>query len=191
MISEPEILSSLKEGSQKAFSLLYYKYCQDVYSLSYKYLGSSEQAEDMLQDLFCQIWEMRENIDPARPFNRYLFTILKNKLLNVLRDRKDVFSIDEQPGLESAIPYKPTDEEDELTEEQLLLVRKAIGQLSPQKRKVFELKLSGRYSNQEIADQLSVSVNTIKVQYSQSLKEIKGALHTSVYFWILMHLPFD
>ena len=53
------------------------------------------------------------------------------------------------------------------------LVRHAIEQLSPQRRKIFSLKISGKYSNQEIADKLNLSVNTIKFQYSQSLKQIK------------------
>lgn len=64
-------------------------------------------------------------------------------------------------------------DDEDMDKEQLDLVRHAIEQLSPQRRKIFSLKISGKYSNQEIADKLNLSVNTIKFQYSQSLKQIK------------------
>ena len=53
------------------------------------------------------------------------------------------------------------------------MIRSAMDQLSPQRKKIFSMKMSGKYSNQEIADRLNLSVNTIKFQYSQSLKQIK------------------
>lgn len=55
----------------------------------------------------------------------------------------------------------------------LELIRGAIDKLSPQPRKIFSLKVLGQYSNQEIADKLHLSVNTVKFQYSQALKQIK------------------
>ena len=63
--------------------------------------------------------------------------------------------------------------DDEIDREQLDMIHRAIDQLSPQRRKIFSLKISGQYSNQEIADKLHLSVNTVKFQYSQSLKQIK------------------
>ncbi|MEG0994278.1 MAG: sigma-70 family RNA polymerase sigma factor [Bacteroidales bacterium] len=188
MTTERELLQDLREGDSHAFTFFYHKYCQDVYSLSYKYLGSAELAEDMLQELFCQIWERRVEIDPEQPFNRYLFVILKHKLLNSLRDRKEVYSLSNSDVNLEELCYKPFQED--LTQEQLQLVYKAIATLSPQKRKVFELKLTGKYSNQEIANRLAVSVNTIKFQYSQSLKEIKTALSHFIYLWLLLNIPF-
>ncbi len=56
-----------------------------------------------------------------------------------------------------------------LKQEQMNIIQQALEQLSPQRRKVFEMKVSGKYSNQEIADKLNLSINTIKFQYSQSL----------------------
>ena len=56
------------------------------------------------------------------------------------------------------------------------LAEDALEQLSPQRRKVFEMKVSGKYSNQEIADKLNLSINTIKFQYSQSLKQIRATV---------------
>lgn len=186
-LAEKQLICDLKQGSQYAFTQLYYQHSRDVYTLSYKYLADRALAEDMMQELFCFIWEIRETIDPERPFNRYLFTILKNRLLNSLRDKRENLSLDNVPEEGCVFEEDPT----ELSQEQLRILRQAINQLSPQKKKVFELKLTGRYSNQEIATQLAVSVNTIKVQYTQALKEVRKLLHASAFLWILLHLPFD
>ncbi|MEF9924533.1 MAG: sigma factor-like helix-turn-helix DNA-binding protein, partial [Muribaculaceae bacterium] len=61
----------------------------------------------------------------------------------------------------------------DIEQEQTEVVKKAYNTLSPQRRKIFSLKMSGKYTNQDIANQLNLSVNTIKFQYSQSLKQIK------------------
>lgn len=183
MINEEAIIRQMKEGNQLAFTLLYKEYSRQVYSLSFKYLYNRELAEDVVQNIFFKIWEKRREIDESRPFNRYLFTILKNDLLNVLRDReKEIFRLSDNLNLLDSL----TDESEEsiLDEDQLRLVRKAIEQLSPQKRKIVELKISGKYSNQEIADRLNLSVNTIKFQYSQALKDLRAVIR--MYSFLLL-----
>ncbi|WP_455587589.1 RNA polymerase sigma factor [Bacteroides sp.] len=183
MINEETIVRQMKEGNQLAFTLLFNEYSKQVYSLSFKYLYNRDLAEDVVQNVFFKIWERRKEIDESRPFNRYLFTILKNDLLNVLRDRtKEIFSISENLNLLNSLADEV--EEPELDEEQLRLVRKAIEQLSPQKRKIVELKISGEYSNQEIADKLNLSINTIKFQYSQALKELRTIIR--IYSFLLL-----
>lgn len=185
MSNEEVIIRQMKEGNQLAFTLLYNEYSKQVYSLSFKYLYNRELAEDVVQNVFFKIWEKRKDIDETRPFNRYLFTILKNDLLNVLRDRdKEIFRISDNLNLLNSLANES--EEPDLDEDQLRLVRKAIEQLSPQKRKIVELKISGKYSNQEIADKLNLSINTIKFQYSQALKELRAAVRISSILLLLM-----
>ena len=56
----------------------------------------------------------------------------------------------------------------------------------PKKRKIVELKISGKYSNQEIADKLNLSINTIKFQYSQALKELRMTIRLSSFMLLLL-----
>ena len=185
MINEEIIIRQMKEGNQLAFTLLFNEYSKQVYSLAFKYLYNRELAEDVVQNVFFKIWEKKKDIDESRPFNRYLFTILKNDLLNVLRDKdKEIFRISDNLNLLNTLANET--EEPELDEEQLRLVRRAIEQLSPQKRKIVELKISGKYSNQEIADKLNLSINTIKFQYSPALKELRMTIRLSSFMLLLL-----
>ena len=169
------LVKALKEGNQLAFSIVYKTYAAQTFSLAFKYLLNKELAEDAVQNLFLKLWLKKEEIDETKPINRYLFTMLKNDLLNTLRDsKKNIYLLED--CLSMVLELEDDSQNENLKQEQMNIIQQALEQLSPQRRKVFEMKVSGKYSNQEIADKLNLSINTIKFQYSQSLKQIRATV---------------
>ena len=168
------LVKALKEGNQLAFSIVYKTYAAQTFSLAFKYLLNKELAEDAVQNLFLKLWLKKEEIDETKPINRYLFTMLKNDRPNTLRDsKKHIYLLD---CLSMVLELEDNSQNENLKQEQMNIIQQALEQLSPQRRKVFEMKVSGKYSNQEIADKLNLSINTIKFQYSQSLKQIRATV---------------
>ena len=169
------LVKALKEGNQLAFSIVYKTYAAQTFSLAFKYLLNKELAEDAVQNLFLKLWLKKEEIDETKPINRYLFTMLKNDLLNTLRDsKKNIYLLED--CLSMVLELEDNSQNENLKQEQMNIIQQALEQLSPQRRKVFEMKVSGKYSKQEIADKLNLSINTIKFQYSQSLKQIRATV---------------
>ena len=169
------LVKALKEGNQLAFSIVYKTYAAQTFSLAFKYLLNKELAEDAVQNLFLKLWLKKEEIDETKPINRYLFKMLKNDLLNTLRDsKKNIYLLEDCPSM--VLELEDNSQNENLKQEQMNIIQQALEQLSPQRRKVFEMKVSGKYSNQEIADKLNLSINTIKFQYSQSLKQIRATV---------------
>lgn len=169
------LVKALKEGNQLAFSIVYKTYAAQTFSLAFKYLLNKELAEDAVQNLFLKLWLKKEEIDETKPINRYLFTMLKNDLLNTLRDsKKNIYLLED--CLSMVLELEDNSQNENLKQEQMNIIQQALELLSPQRRKVFEMKVSGKYSNQEIADKLNLSINTIKFQYSQSLKQIRATV---------------
>ena len=169
------LVKALKEGNQLAFSIVYKTYAAQTFSLAFKYLLNKELAEDAVQNLFLKLWLKKEEIDETKPINRYLFTMLKNDLLNTLRDsKKNIYLLED--CLSMVLELEDNSQNENLKQEQMNIIQQALEQLSPQRRKVFEMKVSLKYSNQEIADKLNLSINTIKFQYSQSLKQIRATV---------------
>ena len=169
------LVKALKEGNQLAFSIVYKTYAAQTFSLAFKYLLNKELAEDAVQNLFLKLWLKKEEIDETKPINRYLFTMWKNDLLNTLRDsKKNIYLLED--CLSMVLELEDNSQNENLKQEQMNIIQQALEQLSPQRRKVFEMKVSGKYSNQEIADKLNLSINTIKFQYSQSLKQIRATV---------------
>ena len=149
-----------EHDSQLAFTHLYKKYGRAVYVLCYHYLHSAELAEDALQDIFFRIWDKRCTKDKNTPFRNFLFTIAKN-----VEDYVN-HVIDDSSDKEIKI----------LKEKRLDDVQQAIRELSPQKRRVVEMKLYHNSTNQEVADKLAISVNTVKSLYTSALHDLRRIL---------------
>ncbi len=180
------LIRQLKLGNQLAFTNLYKMYAAQTFALSFKYLCNKELAEDAVQNLFMKIWLNREKLEEGRPINYFLFTVLKNDLLNILRDSKsNIFVLDDCLEMLNYLDGEDTDAQ-EFDQEQVEMMHSAVEQLSPQRKKIFSMKISGKYSNQEIAEKLNLSINTIKFQYSQSLKQIKKLVRESAIMLLMM-----
>lgn len=160
-----------EQSSQLAFTQLYEKYSRAVYVLCYHYLGNSELAEDALQDIFFKIWDKRKSKDSHTPFKHFLFTIAKNHLLNILKSRHHYENIEEYSN---DITDDCSEAEMKLLKEKRLEdIQTAIKQLAPQQRRVVEMKLYNETGNQEIAQALNISVNTVKSLYTSALHNLR------------------
>ena len=83
-----ESIKELKNGSQLAFAGIYKLYASRVYLLAFKYFGDKFMAEDAVQNAFIKLWNNRQTLDDYCPIQNYLFCILKNDIINTLRDNK-------------------------------------------------------------------------------------------------------
>ena len=83
---EKELVEKLIQGDEEAFCELYATYKQRLVYFAMKFLKSPEFAEDIFQDTFAAIWQNRKFIDPNTSFSSFLFTIMRNRILNTLRN---------------------------------------------------------------------------------------------------------
>ena len=77
---EPLLLKRLTESDESAFLQLYDHYHHPLYVFILRFVKVPGTAEDILQDVFLKIWEIRERIDPTLSFNAYLYRISRNKV---------------------------------------------------------------------------------------------------------------
>lgn len=168
--SDKELVIRLQEDDVKAFDTLYRKYQLSLYRNIFKLVRDEDHTQDILQDVFVKLWEKRITIDPEQSVANWLFVISYNKSLTylkkalrdplVFRELNDEIPLDSEQGIHSR-------------ESQLQLLEKAFSQLSPQKRKVFELcKLHGK-TYEETARELNISKHTVKEYLSEAMLNIK------------------
>ncbi|MDZ4807649.1 MAG: sigma-70 family RNA polymerase sigma factor [Bacteroidota bacterium] len=167
--NEGELLSRLEKGDMQAFDELYWKYQKAVYQNVYKLTRDSVIAEDIVQEVFISLWEKRSTIDTSRSVAGWLFVSSYNRSVNALKKRLKeslAYKSLDQPGTEPE--YNKAE-----IELQLYVLEKAIGQLTPQQRRVFELcKLQGR-SYEETAAELKISKHTVKEYLSAAIASLK------------------
>ena len=136
------------------------------------FLKSKEFAEDIYQDAFASVWQNRRFLNPESPFAPYIYTIVKNRILNVLA------GIDKEQQLKNKILSAAVEITND-TEEAILdadlngLLEKALMNLTTQQRRIFDMSRKEMKSHKEIADELGISVYTIQQHISASLKIIR------------------
>ena len=190
---DKELAALIKKDNQLAFAAIFDRYNKQLYLLAFRYLKRKEISEDAVQQVFVNFWNNRAKINENLNVKNLLFTSLKNHSLNILRDNKRQVEQNYEILLDSAniIDDKT---ETEHTQKMTDLIEKAVAGLSPQKKQIFYLKIIEGNSNKEIAKHLGISVNTVKVQYYHTLKEIKNyvgkyMVSSSVLISILFNQP--
>ncbi len=170
-----ELLMQLKDGSEKAFSVVFETYHRYLYVLACRYLMSEDYAEDAVQYTFMRLWEGRETFDYKTGIKNLLFTILKNYILNEIRHNNLV--IQKNYEIAQLTEEMETDFLHELEDADFRThLYKLIDQLAPQKREVCLLKIQQGLSNQEVADAMHISVPTVKSHYTQVIKLLRSQL---------------
>lgn len=167
------LLILIKQGDKKAFSHIYGKYHQYLYAIAFKYLKNRDLAEDAVQHVFIKLWENSKNMNVQISLRNYLYTMIKNYIINQIRNRKDIISIhymnaQEEPFQSENITTKIEEEE------RITLLRQGLDYLPAQKREVCRLKLEEEANNNEIAAKMGISVNTVKSHYQESVKMLKS-----------------
>ena len=187
--SEYFCVKCLIEGDEKAFVALYNKYHRKIYYSALKITQSEEVAQDVTQDVFLKIWETRADIDPNQNFSAYIHTICRNIVINLYKKATLEETVKKQLHQFAEVAVSD-DEEDDFYETYTALLDKAIAELPPQRRRVFELcKLKGK-SYEDVAHKLGISRSTVQDHIVKAGKFIKEYLlkNGSISYVILFSL---
>lgn len=170
MLFEPQtLLSGVKNGNRLLFTLCYDRYHRGIYLFVLKYVRSEALAEDIVQEVFFRLWMNRRRLREEGNLAALLYAMAKNLTLNAIRKHKivetgNVRYYDLHGGRQE--PAAADGDSDETVRR----LRLAVGELPARQRTIFNLKIYESLSNQEIADMLNVSVNTVKVHYARTIK---------------------
>lgn len=175
LIDEHELVIRLIDGDEDAFCELYAAYKNRLLYFAMKFVKSRDFAEDIFQDAFTIIWQSRRFINPDASFSSYLYTIVRNRILNQIRDADKENTLKERI-LSQAIDYTDDTKENILANDLREIINKALEKLTPRQREIFEMSREAQMSHKEIADTLDISVHTVQEHISVSLRTIRTFL---------------
>jgi RNA polymerase sigma-70 factor (ECF subfamily) len=173
--TERKLVTGLLHDDEAAFCELYALYKGRLIYFALKFLKSKEFAEDVVQDAFASVWQNRRFLDAGKPFAPYIYTIARNRILNLLAD------MDREQELKKAILSQAIDF-DNSTHDTVMdadlnrLFEKALEDLTVQQRRIFEMSRKEMKSHQEIAREMHLSIYTVQQHISASLKTIRSYL---------------
>lgn len=165
-----ELLQSLAEGSFPAFEKIYNLYSGKLYNFMMRISsGNQYMAEEVVQQTFIRVWEVRERIDPTENFISYLCTIARNISMNMYQHQTVEYIYTEYL-------LKTHADRDHQTEENTDLrflndyIDSLAEELPPSRKKIFLLSKRRGHSNKEIAEMLGISESTVATQLSLAVK---------------------
>ncbi len=172
---DSQLVDQLHLNNTQAFDVLFRRYNGKVYRFALKFNLSQADAEEIVQEAFCGIWENRANIDSGKKFESYLFGIARNQIHSFLR--KKMLFIKYLDYFENDTLQQATDPYDDLQYVELKqFLSRYIRMLPPRRREIFELSRFDRLTYQQIAKKLNISENTVDTQIRHALNFLKNNL---------------
>ncbi|PWG80598.1 RNA polymerase sigma factor [Pararcticibacter amylolyticus] len=174
-INEAEIFADLAAGNEKAFDVIYRHYSKRLFLYVRKLVKTPELAEELIQEIFVQIWMNRQVFSDVQYPVSYMYSIANRQALKYLKkvasDERILKSITNYSEF-----YRNETEEQVNLRESARTINQAVAELPAQRRLIWELSRNEGLSHDQIAERLSISRHTVKNQMVQALKHVRHYL---------------
>lgn len=182
--TDAQLLHLLQQNSEAAYTELFHRYNSLLYIHAYKKLQHSEDAKDIVQDVFTMLWQKRMEMSQVTNLAGYLYTCVYYKILDKFTREQAVSKHvkDLQKFLDTAGGHA----DDLVRQNQLAaIIEKEIAALPLKMREVFELSRRQHLSHKEIAEHLNISQETVKSQVKNALRVLRSRLDRLMSIFIL------
>lgn len=167
---EMRLVARIRAGDQQAMSELYDRYAKVVYAVALRVLQDAAAAEDVLQDIFLQLWRNPDAFDASRgSLTSWLAVIARHRSIDRLRKRHP------ETDIEDCVIAGGPDLRDE-TERNLVVekVRAALGEMNPDQRRLLELAFFEGLTHTEIAAKTGEPLGTVKTRIRAGLQQLRA-----------------
>lgn len=175
------LINSIRLGDSKALKQFFESFYPSVCIFARKYVRDINIAEDIAQESFVEFWKRREQFADLRALKGFIYTVTRNKCLNQIKLNSIREDILRNQILSDDFFYEMVQEE-----ETYRILHQAINGLAAQSRRIILLSLKG-YKISEIADELNISVNTVKTLKKNAYKELRNKLHDHIFILFLLN----
>ena len=182
-----ELIELLMGSSQKAFMELYTRYYDQLFNHCKRYLNDEASVEDIVQDIFMQLWETRESLNVTSSFLGYLYTSAKNRIFNMFR-QFDIHSRFAQYILANEKDSSNETEDLIINNDYAKLLDELTEKLPPKQKEIFRLSRIEGLTHKEISELLQIPVENVRKQVSRASKKIIDILphHTDIHFQLVI-----
>ena len=185
-----ELVQLCLDGDDNAWARLVEEYRGLVYSICYLFCGSTQDAEDLVQDTFLKIWMNLSSYDPSRgELKGWIATVTRNQRVDRFRrsgqERRtdSIDSTSEGWGQSETVPLaqripdvRPTPHDVAVTSEITSIVNQAVDKISPEMREVVSMRFVHGFDNQEIAHRLRIPEGTVKSRTNRGRAQLASLL---------------
>jgi RNA polymerase sigma-70 factor (family 1) len=182
--SDFELVALIKKDDHGAYREIYQRYTGILYTHAYSRLQDREEAKDVVHDVFSYLWSKRVIIDFQMNIAGYLYTTLRNKVINnILHQKVASTYID---SLQSFLDNgEATTDHLARTNQLMNIIEREVANMPEKMREIFILSRKKHLSHREIAEILDISEKTVKNQVNNALKILRVKLGVMKYLLFL------
>lgn len=183
-------LAKLKSGNKKAFEDLFEHFYVPLVDYAWRLLHDKEIAKEIVQEIFCQLWEKHSELEITISLQAYLYKTTYTKSLNTIRHQKIIQKYMDHALLDlyfQEILQTPEAESQLFNQDTGRYIAQALEQLPPRCREIFTLSKMQHLSNEQIACRLNISLKTVANQLSLSLSLLRKELEWLLVFIVIIH----
>ncbi|GLU51336.1 RNA polymerase sigma factor [Dyadobacter frigoris] len=191
-IEDIELWKSFKDGQQTAFSLLYRRYVTVLYKYGLKITPDNELVEDVIQDLFVDLWKSRENLTDPDSVKYYLFTVLRRKIVRCINSSGNTEQLDDE-NQKHVIHVESVEHLIVNEEESGILVssiQHAVSNLPARQQEVINLRYFHNFSHPEISDMMGISLQSVHNTLQKAMKSLQQQINPKLDLIIVLSMFF-
>jgi RNA polymerase sigma-70 factor (ECF subfamily) len=171
---DASLLARINTGDERAMSSLYERYSRVVYSVALRVLNDPASAEDILQEIFMQIWRNPDSFSAARgSLGGWLAVVSRNRSIDAIRRRRPVTALDDVV-LASSFNLAGEAERNSMMER----ARGVISKLPSEQRKTLEMAYFDGLTHSEIAEMTGDPLGTVKTRIRSALMTLRKAFQS-------------
>jgi RNA polymerase sigma-70 factor (family 1) len=171
MWPDVELLALLRLDDRKAFEMLYNKYSPKIYHVAYNLFRDKAICEDLVQELFIDLWTKRNNLNISS-LEWYLKVAIKNRVLMYIRTQKATLDL----SAIAMLTEKYATDSKLLQNDISTILENNVERLPEKCRQIFTLSRKEYLSNKEIASRLNISIKTVENQMTIALRYLRAGL---------------
>jgi RNA polymerase sigma-70 factor (ECF subfamily) len=173
-----KLAQQIRTGNEQAFGMLFNTYYKPLVFYALRIVKSTEIAEELVQELFCRVWEKREEIIIEQSFKAYLYGAIRLNCLRYLRDTK---LRSNKLAEKEWVDFVPADQlSDRMEEDIYFILEKTLASLPEKTSEIFRLNRFEGLKYREIAEQMAISEKTVEAHMSSALKTLRETLREFV-----------
>jgi RNA polymerase sigma-70 factor (ECF subfamily) len=177
---DPDLVKVIKNNDEEFFKILFRLYYSRLCVYAATFVRVPDLAEEIVQETFIKLWENRAVINVEKSFRAYIFRSVHNNCINYLKNsevmRRQSAQMREEILYHNEVALRHLSSaiiDDLISEELEKKLNNVLDAMPPQARKIFMLSRFDQLSYQEIADDMGISVNTVKTQMKRALAKLR------------------
>lgn len=164
-------IESLRAGSYQAYDKIYLAWHKPIYTMLRHLTGSQEEAEDITQEVFVNLWEYRGRLDPEKKINTFLYMVAKRAAIDYFRRKRSAGNYLNTLAWEEA--SRSSSDSLVLEKEIELLKEMALSRMPEYRRNIYKLSHIEGLNNDQIAEKLNITKESVYTQLSIARKQLR------------------